>query len=256
MRQGELLDSRGVRVRGCCRRRTDSVVYSGAMKRITWVLGLLACSASLWGQSADVSMDGEPHHRRLTYIRHMRAFEANLAPGESTIDYRDDHDVATLALGDGTIRLRRAGEDWSAARMRARGSTELTTYTGSPVVHRIENAGTIPFRMFAVENLHDGGWSTPPVIVAPGTTLREQARSFAVYDVRLNAGTPRTIHLHVNATLVVLMAGAVQAQGGGGEAEFRLEQPGRWFPTSGTDQPHTLAVVGTGEAHIVCIEAL
>ena len=226
------------------------------MNRITLVFGLLACGAPLWGQSTDVSMNGEPHHRRLTYIRHMRVFEANLAPGESTLDFRDGHDVATLALGDGTIRLRRAGEDWSAPRMRAQGSTEFTTYTGAPLMHRIENAGATPYRMLAVENLRDGGWSTPPAIAAPGTTLREQARSFAVYDVHLNAGTPRTVHPHVNATLVVLMAGAVQAQGGGGEAEFRLDQPGRWFPTSGSDQPHTLVVVGTGEAHVVCIEAL
>ena len=45
-----------------------------------------------------------------------------------------------------------------------------------------------------------------------------------------------------------------QVQGGGGESEFRLEEPGRWFPSSGQDQPHTLRLVGSN-AHAICVEA-
>jgi hypothetical protein len=225
------------------------------MKRITLAFGVLACGASVWGQSAQVTMNEEPHHQRLTYVRHMRVFEVNVRPGESTLDYTHDHDVATLALRDATSRLRRVGEDWSAPRMRAQGSAEITTYTGAPAVHRAENVGTTLYRMFIVENLRDRGWSTPAPIAAPGTTLRQDARSFAVYDVRLNAATPRTNHVHENVTLVILLSGAVQVQGGGGESEFRMEQTGRWFPSSGVDQPHTLTVGGAGDAHLVCVEA-
>jgi hypothetical protein len=139
--------------------------------------------------------------------------------------------------------------------MRAQGSTEITTYTGAPAVYRMENVGTTPYRMFVVENLRDRAWSTATPITAPGTTLRQEARAFAVYDLRLNADTPRTNHVHENPTIVILLSGAVQVQGGGGESEFRMEQTGTWFPSSGVDQPHTLAVVGTGEAHVVCVEA-
>ncbi|MSO83615.1 MAG: hypothetical protein EXQ53_10030 [Acidobacteria bacterium] len=219
------------------------------------ILGVLASGAAAWGQSARVTMNEEPHHQRLTYIRHMRVFEATLSPGEATLDHAHDHDVATLALGDMMSRLRRVGEDWSAPRMRALGSAEATTYTGVPAVHRAENVGAAPYRMLVVENLRDGGWSTPPPLGAPGTVLRQEARAFAVYDVRLSAATPRTNHVHQNPTLVVLMSGTVEVQGGGGESEFRLGQTGRWFPSSGADQPHTLAVVGPGEAHVVCVEA-
>ena len=44
--------------------------------------------------------------------------------------------------------------------------------------------------------------------------------------MRLNAATPRTNHTHQNPSFIFLMSGAVQAQGGGGEFEFPLEQTG------------------------------
>ena len=230
------------------------------MRRIALIFSLLVSTLLAWdapvrGQSGLVTMNEEPHYKRLTYIRHMRVFEANLPPGESTLDHVYDHDAATLVLGDATARVRRAGEDWGAPVMWALGSADLIEYAGTPVSHRTENVGTTRFRMFVVENLRDRGWSTPAPLAAPGTTLRREGRSFAVYDVRLNAATPRTNHVHQNPSMVVLVSGAVQVQGGGGESEFRMEQTGRWFPSNGTDQPHTLTAVGTGEVHVVCVEA-
>ena len=225
------------------------------MKRFSLVFGVLVCSASVWGQSAQVTMNEEPHHERLTYVQHMRVFEINLPAGEMTRDHVRDHDVVTLALGDATMRSRTAGGDWSAPMMRAHGSAEITADTGAPAVHGMENVGATPVRMFVVENLRDAGaWSTLPPIDAPGTTLRQEGRSFAVYDIRLNAETPQTRHLHQNPSLVVLLSGAVSVGGAGGESDFRLEQAGRWVPSFGVDQPHALTSVGTGEAHLVCIE--
>ena len=226
------------------------------MKRFSLVFGVLVCGASVWGQSARVTMNEEPHHELLTYVQHMRVFEMNLPAGDMTRDHVRDHDVATLALGNATTRSRIAGGDWSAPVMRVQGSAEITAYTDAPAVHGMENVGATPVRMFVVENLRDdGAWSTLPPIDAPGTTLRQEGPSFAVYDVRLNAETPQTRHVHQNPTLVVLLSGAVSVGGAGGESDFRLEQTGRWFPSFGVDQPHALASVGTGEAHVVCVEA-
>ena len=139
--------------------------------------------------------------------------------------------------------------------MRTQGSTEVATFSDMPATHTLENVGATPHRMFVVENLRDAGaWSTAPSMVAPGTTLREETRSFAVYDVRLDAETPRSSHQHQNATLVVLLSGAVTVQGGGGEREFDMAETGRWFPSFGTDLTHTLSTADTAEAHYVCIE--
>jgi len=227
------------------------------MKPMTAALvAALLCGATAAGQSGQVTMNEEPLHQRLTYVRHMRVFEANIPSGESTLDHRHDHDVAAIALSDGMTRARRASEDWAAPQSWAHGGAAIATYTGAPAAHRTENVGTAPYRMLVVENLRDRGWTLPGPLTAPATTLRLDARSFAVYDMRLNAATPRTNHVHQNPSFIFLVSGAVQVQGGGGESEFRLEQAGTWwFPSSGPDQPHMVGLVGAGEAHVICVEA-
>jgi quercetin dioxygenase-like cupin family protein len=222
------------------------------------LLGFAAlCGTVLSAQTpaSPVTMNKEAHYERLTYLRHMRVFEVSVPPGDATADHVHAHDTVSVALVAATTRSRRVGEPWTAPRQRGAGTAEATMYTGAPVTHRMENAGTAPLRMFVIENLRDQGWRSPAPLSAPGTVLRQEARSFAVYDVRLSASTPMTAHLHENPSFVLLIEGAVRVQGGGGESEFRIAEPGRWFPSSGADQPHTLTVAGTGTAHLICIEA-
>jgi len=219
------------------------------------VCGAALCGVTTVGQSAPI-MNQEPHHERLTYIRHMRVFQLMLAPGESTADYVLDHDGAIVALTDGTIRLHRAGAAPRGPENVTPGRADLGQFTGEPVTQRLENAGTAPLRAIVVENLRDRGWTTPPALMAPGTSLLQENRAFAVYDMRLNAAAPRTNHTHQNPSFIFLVSGAVQAQGGGGESEFRMDQTRTWwFPGSGPDQPHTIELVGGGEARVICVEA-
>lgn len=219
------------------------------------LIGILACGATLAAQAGQTTMNGASHHERLTYLRHMRVFEVNVPEGATTTEYVRDHDVAEIPLTDAAVRSRPASGPVGAPVARTRGIADMRLYTGSPETLRTENVGPTGYRAFVVENLRESDWTPPMPIVAPGTTLRQQARSFAVYDIRLTAATPRTTHVHQNPSFVFLMSGAVQVQGGGGESEFRLEQTGRWFPSSGPDQPHTLMLVGADEAHVICVEA-
>lgn len=217
---------------------------------------LVACavlSGILLGQAA-VPVNEEPSHKRLLFTAHLRMFDVTVVPGDSTLDHLHDHDVVTVAIGQATLRTRASGGDWSDPRPVASGAVDVANYTGASAIHRIENVGTTPYRAFAIENLRDARWTTPQVIIAPGTTLLEQSRSFAVYDVRLNGSAPKTSHVHQMPTVVMLMAGAVEVQGGGGESVFRIESPGRWI-LSQWDQPHTLTLVGGGDAHAVEVEA-
>jgi hypothetical protein len=220
------------------------------------VCGAALCGVTSFGQTAP-TMNQESHHQRLTYIRHMRVFQLTLAPGESTAEYVLDHDGAILALTDATVRLQRAGVGTGEPQTVAQGRADLGQFTGEPVTQRLENVGTTPLRAIVVENLRDRGWTMPAALEAPATTLRQENRSFAVYDMRLNAANPRTNHAHQNASFVFVMSGSVMAQGGGGEFEFPLEQARTWwFPGSGPDQPHTLTLrEGSTEAHVICVEA-
>ena len=151
-------------------------------------------------------------------------------------------------------RTQIAGQDWTASRDRALGAVEINTYTGASITHKLENVGSTPYRIFTVENMRDGGWSMPKPVQAPGTTVLMESRAFTIYDVKLGAGAMATMHVHENPAFVTVLSGVVQVQGGGGEAPFRLQEPGRWFPSSGADQPHTLTAIG-GDAHVIDIEA-
>ena len=209
-----------------------------------------------FGQSAP-TMNEEPHHKRLTYIRNMRVFEITVPPGDMTQNHLHDHDLVTIALAESTTRTQRQGEDWTMPATRMLGAAQFATATDMPYVHRLENVGSTPYRVFAIENLREGKWTSPPPIKAPGTTPREESRAFAVYDIRLSAATRETSHTHQNPTFVFLMSGLVSAQGGGGEFAFPLTLTGtRWFPGSGADQPHTIELAdGATEAHVICVEA-
>jgi hypothetical protein len=107
--------------------------------------------------------------------------------------------------------------------------------------------------VLAVENLRERGWTTPRPVVATGTSVARQSRSFTAYEVKLNQTQPQTTHNHQVPTVVMLVSGTVRVQGGRGESEFRLDAPGRWFASS-WDQPHTLLVAG-GDAHVIEVEA-
>src|SRR5688500_16125076 len=149
------------------------------------VCAVLLCGVTAFGQ-APPTMNQEPHHQRLTYIRHMRVFQLTLAPGESTADFVLDHDGAIVALTDATLRLHRAGAAPRGPENVTEGRADLGQFTGEPVTQRLENAGTTPLRAIVIENLREGKWTTPPALMAPGTSLRQENRSFAVYDMRLN----------------------------------------------------------------------
>ena len=199
-----------------------------------------------------IPLTGEPHHQRILYTAHLRVFDINVAPGASTLDHGHDRDIVTVALTSPTLRTRRPGEDWSAPRSYVPGAVNVTEYTGAPDAHRMEVVGTSPYRVFAVENLRERGWSAPLAVSGPGTSLVQQSRSFAVYDVRLNRASPATSHTHGMPTVVIVVAGAIDVQGGGGESKFRMDGPGRWFWSS-WEQPPTLPAAG-GDAHVVEVE--
>jgi hypothetical protein len=215
---------------------------------------LALAGGAMAAAQAVVPVADEPHHTRVLYTANLRVFEILVPSGGVTLDHTHDRDVAVVATGDATFRTRTTGKDWDPPRSYVPGGLNLVTYTGTPGAHRMENVGQTPYRVVAVENTRESGWTTPRIIAAPGTTLTQESRAFAVYDVRLDGTTPRTSHVHQQPTVVILIAGAVGVQGGGGESEFRMETPGRWFPSS-WEYPHSLSLIGAGEARLIEVEA-
>ncbi|MEQ1911162.1 MAG: hypothetical protein ABMA15_20250 [Vicinamibacterales bacterium] len=221
------------------------------MKRVMGTAGALALFAAAAVVSAQVPVDQEPHHTvRLDTIL-LRVIEVTIAPGDKTLDHRHERDIATIALNDAQTTQREAGQPLSSPDASLRGSVDVTEYTGKPGSHQVENTGTTPYHVIAVENLRSGGWLQTRPMTAAGTSLAQEGRALAVYDVRLGPGTSTTTHPHEMPVVIVLLSGEVELSGSGGSQPSRITQPGQWVFIPGG---HSLSVDASGAAHLVEVE--
>jgi mannose-6-phosphate isomerase-like protein (cupin superfamily) len=221
-----------------------------AMKR----LSILALVFGSWMASAQIitPVYKDPTHRQALYVDALRVLEVTLPAAGASLEHLHERDIATIAIAGGMTRVKRPGQDWEPPRDRVTGTFNVTEYAGMPGAHTIENLGTTPYRLVAVENQRQAGWSTTPPIMAPGTTLNRQTRAFNLYDIRLDAATPESAHDHQVPTVTVVVSGVMENQGDGGTEPFQL-QPGRWTYTP-MHTGHTLRATG-GAAHAVEFEA-
>lgn len=225
------------------------------MKRIPVLYRVaLVLVAGLTVVSAQVPLEKEPHHKVLLDTLQLRIIEVTVPPGVTTLDHRHEYDIATVALGSASTRTKRPGEEWGAPRIRPLASPDLVEYTGKPAVHQVENIDKTPYRLIAVENYRTGTWpARPPIAAAPATTLAKETRSFAVYDVKLDAANPGTEHAHDLPTVAILVSGEITNLGVNGEEPYPMRGSGR-FVLIPAAQAHTMAVAGSGAAHVVEIE--
>lgn len=215
------------------------------------------CAALISGMVAIISAQvvplvKEPHHRVLLDTVLLRILDVTIPPGETTLDHQHDRDVATVALENSTTRTRAVGQEWGEPRMRTRGSLSLALYTGvPPSPHRLEVVDKqAPYHLIAVENLRSGGWLQTKPVMAPGTTVVQENRSFITYDVKLGGDTPTANHPHEMSVVLVLLSGAVEISGNGGSEPSRLSQADQWVFIPGG---HQLKMLGDA-AHLVEME--
>jgi quercetin dioxygenase-like cupin family protein len=170
--------------------------------------------------SAQMPANQEPHHHVALYTNDLRILDVTVAAGEATAEHAHEHDTAAVSLG-------------GAGNAKPAGSVDVAAYTGTPNASRIENTDTKPYHVVEVENM--------------------RGHAFTIYDVRFTAAARTASHTHMQPTVLVLIDGAIENSGNGGETPARLEQPGRWlFIARG--QSHNLESTGTGDAHVVEIE--
>ena len=204
-------------------------------------------------QSPAASINNEPHHKRLVYTNDLRLWDVTLPPGQSTMPFLHEYDVATVVIGDGMLNIQRNGEQLSAPSPNARGSVIVSEHTGAPATYRIENNGTTEYRALEVENMRESGWPAAQLLTAPGSSVLKESRAFTIYDVVLKAGSPEVMHNHTGSTIVVLLDGTVEQAGIGGTDPVRISQPGQWLSLP-RFQMHALTPVGRTDAHAIEIE--
>jgi quercetin dioxygenase-like cupin family protein len=204
-------------------------------------------------QSAAVSINNEPHHKRLLYTNDLRLWDVTLPAGQSTPPFLHEYDVATVVIGDGMLNIQRNGEPLAAPSPNARGSVVVAEHTGARATYRIDNSGTTEYRAFEVENMRESGWASVQPFSAPGSSVLKESRAFTIYDVMLKARSPEVMHDHMGPTVIVLLSGTLEQAGIGGTDPVRISQPGQWLSLP-RFQSHALTPVGNTDAHALEIE--
>ena len=213
--------------------------------------------------SAQVPVNDEPHHRTVYENADFRILDVRVAPGESTADHRHDHDIATVSMNAGTATRITSGGQAQNRAPRPLADATVTEYTGKASSHTLDNVGTAPYQLFAVENLRDQkAWAATPAVSGLATTLATDGRALRIYDVKLATPTSQTTHTHAVPTVAVLINGIVMSEGPDAQAKAlapapvglkRLDSPGQWvlIPRGET---HTVVRLGNVDARLLEIE--
>lgn len=223
-------------------------------------LSLFVLTATL---AAQVPVNNEPHHRTVYQNADFRILDVRVAPGESTLDHRHEHDIVTVSMNAGTAtRIVSAGQTQNRP-PRPLADATIAEYTGKPGSHKVDNTGTVDYQLFAVENLRDAkAWAASPPVSALATTLVTDGRAMRIYDVKLATPTSQTTHTHAVPTVAVLINGIVMSEGPDAQAKAlapapvglkRLDSPGQWvlIPRGET---HTVVRLGNVDARLLEIE--
>ena len=223
-------------------------------------MSLFVLTATL---AAQVPVNNEPHHRTVYQNADFRILDVRVAPGESTLDHRHEHDIVTVSMNTGTAtRIVSAGQSQNRP-PRPLADATIAEYTGKPGSHKVDNTGSANYQLFAVENLRDAkSWAASPPVSALATTLATDGRAMRIYDVKLATPTSQTTHTHAVPTVAVLINGIVMSEGPDAQAKAlapapvglkRLDSPGQWvlIPRGET---HTVVRLGNVDARLLEIE--
>src|SRR5207249_4144002 len=111
----DLVEDAGRKVHPSIMRRVHRLIFC------SFLLASL-CAAALVAQSASVSINNEPHHKRLLYTNDLRLWDVTISPGQSTPLFVHEYDVTAVVIGDGTLNIQRNGEALTPPAPNARGS--------------------------------------------------------------------------------------------------------------------------------------
>lgn len=226
-------------------------------------LGFFVLAATV-AAAAQVPVHQESHHRVTFENAQFRILDVNIPPRQSSQEHRHEFDTVTISMNAGTeTREHVTGQATPNQRKpRPAGNTSVVEYTGKPGSHRVENTGSTPYNLFAVENLKKSGWSTAAPAKGLATKLLSESRAFRVYDIRLSKDASQTAHTHAVPTIAVLVSGKAMSDGPDAQAKAlapapvglrQVERPGQWILVPAGDTHH-LVRLGIEDAHVVEIE--
>jgi quercetin dioxygenase-like cupin family protein len=150
----------------------------------------LLLALAMFLAQGSVPVEQEPRHTVRFADSAMRVLDVDIPPGDTTLEHRHVHDIATVCLECARTLTKAPGGEWSDVRTREVGSVNVTEYTAKPGAHTVRNIETtLHYHLVAVENLRPGGFDVREITLAPGERLPAHRHARAAVMVRTNATT-------------------------------------------------------------------
>jgi quercetin dioxygenase-like cupin family protein len=225
---------------------------------IFFLLLLTALSASAADQDVAVPISQEPHHHLLLENQYTRVYDLTLAPRESTLMFRHDHDYVAVILTPAEVQ--NAVLDKPVTTGRA-GLGEVR-FVSAPVTHRLTNMSDKPLRNLTLEILQGKPPQASEAKPERGLDVGHGGMSDTVVDnrevrvqeVQIAPGGMLHKHTHRFPFLVVALSDLDlhnMPQGKPATTVHRKAGEVRWV---GPGSTHEVMNAGKQEAHFVEVE--
>lgn len=215
--------------------------------------------------AAHVPVHRDPHHRQVFQYGPTRILDLRIPPGDISWFHTHEWPVLYVTFSRSQIRTQNVGLEWGARGAPARGGpppaapvtpatprpTSTTSYTETPVTHRIQNIGDGLFWASVVVNESEGDDTTTEQAAGFSAKPELTNKWFRAYRIVLSPGERSATHLH-RAPVAVIQA----TPGTGlsvGAVQWELNEPGQWafFDAGAT---HDFRNIGDGPIELIEVE--
>lgn len=223
------------------------------MKLATALLLPLALAVPASAQ-LPVPIEKEPLHQLKFENSHVRLFDVSIPPGVTTLAHVHVNDAVGVRLTDATLVDEAVGEEPSKSSV-THGSVSFS-YRPTPLIHKVSNTGSTPYRNILVEILPSAG-STPDaasLVDVAGHTLVMENDRVRVVRLVLAPGESTKLHSHALRGIgIALTKGELSIEAPGKDAKTTQLRPGdyQWHEPGTT---HSLTNVGSAAIEVVDIE--
>ena len=180
------------------------------------------CSSFIFAQ---VPVQQEPYHRPVYQDGEIRILEVKLAPGDTSLFHRHDHNIFYCTLHGTRMWLQKENGKSRVAKLPTGWMGDDTAYHINPLVHRIANIGRDSLSLLAVESLGK-----------PGRVLRKDPANnweindsvFSAKRIILPPGGKQTFQINSTGVLINMNSGILRIEKGVSEKIRR-----KWYVFSG-----------------------
>lgn len=176
--------------------------------------------------AAQMALSADPHIKPVLTNPYATVFDMKLQPGDTTMFHRHLRDMVTVVITGDSLMVQRTDRAPDTVAVQP-GEATYTAYSEGPLVHRLADADTVPFRQIMVELGFRSDATGQGLTGVPGYTLQVDSPRVAIYTLSLPPGQTVPVHTFGRPTLIIpITPGTLESTTAGGAARVLALQPG------------------------------